>query len=164
LDAVAVNLHNASWGEQKRVRCPRTVDGGTEGVAVVVDKNNKVRAFTLLEGTGDHYEEVRIIYDDQERPRLLFVSWSDVEGGSSEQFVRLDAVGTVLDCQDHSLADGLPRPSLCVDERPDRNLSPDVQAALRESNDTGPANRHRDVLKALVPRDEFAKCTIAIAQ
>jgi hypothetical protein len=106
---------------------------------------------------------VRIFFDEQERPRLLFFSWADVEGGSSEQSLRFDLAGAVVGCDGNSTGGGLPRPNLCANQSPNQKLNPDVQAVLREAHDAGPVNRDRDLLRALVPRDELSKCSTVVA-
>lgn len=160
---VVGQLRTREWSEEQRVQCPMNADGGTDGVAVVVDADNKIRALTVLGGTGDHYHQIRLIFDEEERPRVLLFGWADVEGGVSNQRVTFDAAGDVRVCEDQATASGLPRPALCANENPTNQLNPEVRAVLRAGS-TALINRDRDALKALAPRVELSRCAMTLAR
>ena len=155
---VAANLRAGAWREVKGAPCPRNVDGGTDGVALVLDRHDKVRAFTTLGGTGDHYHELRLFFDDDEHVRLLFLKLADVAGGASEQLVAIDAGGGVRACENRSESVGLPELDLCADDRGNGPVDSKVNAVLRERPEGGSSNRKREELRSLVPQQEFERC------
>jgi len=153
-DAVVNGLRTGKWREEKRVRCLER----SEGAALVIDDQRKLRAFTLLGGTEDSYQELRFFFDEQEHLRLLFLNRADVEGGSSQHLVHFDPHGGVLACDKFVEKVGMPVFDLCEDENPPPKLDKEVARAVG-NRPHKPRNRFRENLQALDPRKTFEQCT-----
>ncbi len=152
-DAVVNGLRAGSWQEEKRVRCGERI----EGAALVTDAQGKLRAFTLLGGTEDSYQELRFFFDEAERLRILFVNRADVEDGSSQQLVHFDPGGAVVACDKLVEKIGLPIADLCEDQNPPPKLDKEVARAVG-NRPHKPRNRYREDLQALDARSTFEQC------
>jgi hypothetical protein len=150
------------WREERRTECSGDPGepSGTDGVTLVFDRNDKVRAFTLLGGSDDHYHEVRLFFDENEQLRLLFVKHAEVSGAAAEHLVAYDARGSVSACDRLIDSNGPAQWNLCDNEAPPVTVDKEVQHALSSPVRRVSRNRIREALQALVPRQEFGKCAV----
>ncbi len=127
-----------------------------EGEALVVDDQSKVRGLVAMGGGDDSYAELRFVFDEEERLRLIFMGYANVAGSVSEHLLVLDQSRHVLVCDNLVDRAGL-AVDPCVDEDPPPKLDPAVQRAIGTKAHE-PRNALRERLLAIDPREEFALC------
>ncbi len=106
-------LGRGAWTEHQRGCC----SGTASAVAVVIDEAGRVRASAWSAGSDDSVSVSRQLFDDQQRPRLVFYVQQDVHGGSTEQILTLDASGAVVECRAFTKEGGWEYPSPCAGSR-----------------------------------------------
>jgi hypothetical protein len=165
--ALLESTRQGAWRQQFKTHCADEYDGNvtTEGMSLVSDERNVIRMLVVIGGTGDHGHELRYMFDEHGRLRLLFLLYADVAGGTGEHLAFFHSDGSLAACDDLvGGSQGLARWSLCDDDNPLPVLDKDVAQILKDSARHTPRNRQREALQAVDPRAEFAKCNVTIVR
>ncbi len=168
--ATVYAVRSGRWREELRTSCKVNEAGGRPAKALVTDEQGRVRALVILTGSDDSFWQLRYLFDDHERIRLLFLAHADVTEAASQHLVVFGQGGDVLACDRilmkrgsapfENFFCGSPEPDV---PEPRPKLDRAVQQALREQPPPPqkPQKARNELLehhRTIVPRAEFDEC------